>query len=145
MTWVGVDVHARSTHGAAIDSLTGELSRVRFGPGAEPVVACLPELPAPVRAAYEAGPTGFGLAQLATAAGIDVRVVAPSKTPRASGDRVKTDRKDAELFARLLLGSSSRSSCRRTGWKRSGIWRARASTCAATSAAPAIAWASCCC
>ncbi len=52
MTWVGLDVHARSTHGTAIDSLTGELSRVRFGPGAEPVVAWLRELPAPVRAAY---------------------------------------------------------------------------------------------
>ena len=30
-------------------------------------------------------------------------VVAPSKTPRAPGDRVKSDRKDAELLARLLL------------------------------------------
>jgi transposase len=30
-------------------------------------------------------------------------VVAPSKTPRAAGDRVKTDRKDAELLARLLI------------------------------------------
>jgi transposase len=103
MTWVGLDVHARSTHGAAIDSLSGELWRVRFGAGAEPVVAWLQGLPGPVRAAYEAGPTGFGLARLATAAGIDVRVVAPSKTPRAGGDRVKTDRKDAELLARLLL------------------------------------------
>src|SRR5215213_8782348 len=103
MTWVGLDVHARSTHGAAIDSLSGELSRVRFGPGAEPVVAWLRELPGPVRAAYEAGPTGFALARLAIDAGIEVQVVAPSKTPRASGDRVKTDRKDAELLARLLL------------------------------------------
>jgi transposase len=103
MTWVGLDVHARSTHGAAIDSLSGELSRVRFDVGADPVVAWLRELPGPVRAVYEAGPTGFGLARLATAAGIDLQVVAPSKTPRASGDRVKTDRKDAELLARLLL------------------------------------------
>jgi transposase len=30
-------------------------------------------------------------------------VVAPSKTPRAAGDRIKSDRKDAELLARLLL------------------------------------------
>jgi hypothetical protein len=80
-------MHARSTHGAAIDLLTGELSRVRFGVGSEPVVAWLRELPAPVRAAYEAGPTGFALARLATDAGIEVQVVAPSKTPRASGDR----------------------------------------------------------
>ena len=103
MTWVGLDVHARSTHGAAIDALTGELERVRFGGGAEPVIAWLAGLPAPVRAAYEAGPTGFGLQRVAAAAGISVQVVAPGKTPRAATDRVKTDRKDAELLARLLL------------------------------------------
>jgi transposase len=103
MTWVGLDVHARSTHGAAINSLTGELERVRFGPGADPVVAWLMELPGPVRAAYEAGPTGFGLQRAAEAAGVAVQVVAPGKTPRAAADRVKTDRKDAELLARLLL------------------------------------------
>ncbi len=32
-----------------------------------------------------------------------MRVVAPGKTPRVASDRVKTDRKDAELLARLLL------------------------------------------
>ena len=103
MTWVGMDVHARSTHGAAIESLTGELRRVRFGAGTEEVVAWLAGLPGPVRAVYEAGPTGFGLARAAQRAGIEVMVAAPSKTPRARGDRVKTDRKDAELLARLLL------------------------------------------
>jgi hypothetical protein len=35
MTYVGFDVHARSAHAAAIDVMTGELSRVRFGPGIE--------------------------------------------------------------------------------------------------------------
>jgi transposase len=103
MTWVGLDVHARSTHGAAIHSLTGELERVRFGAGTEAVVGWLVGLPAPVRAVYEAGPTGFALARAAAAAGIVVGVVAPGKTPRGRSDRVKTDRKDAELLARLLL------------------------------------------
>ncbi len=32
-----------------------------------------------------------------------IDVIAPSKTPRAPGDRIKSDRKDAELLARLLL------------------------------------------
>ena len=49
MTWVGLDVHARSTHGAAINSLTGELERVRFGGGADPVVGWLAGLPGPVK------------------------------------------------------------------------------------------------
>jgi transposase len=103
MTAVGLDVHARSTQAAAIDLVSGELCRARFGIGVEPVVGWLKGLPGPVRVAYEAGPTGFGLARAARAAGIELMVVAPSKTPRAPGDRVKTDRKDAELLARLLL------------------------------------------
>ncbi len=106
MTWVGLDVHARSTHAAAIDAMTGELLRARFGPGIEGPVAWLCELPGPVRACYEAGPTGFGLYRAARAAGIGVQVIAPGKTPRGPSDRVKTDRKDAELLARLLLAGS---------------------------------------
>jgi len=106
MTWVGFDVHARSTHGAAIDTMTGELSRVRFGAGIEGPLAWLAELPGPVKACYEAGPTGFGLYRAATAAGVGMQVIAPGKTPRGPSDRVKTDRKDAELLARLLLAGS---------------------------------------
>ncbi len=103
MTWVGFDVHARSAHAAAIDVMTGELSRMRFGPGFEAPVAWLGSLPGPVRACYEAGPTGFGFYRAAVKAGIGMDVIAPGKTPRGRSDRVKTDRKDAELLARLLL------------------------------------------
>src|SRR5919204_2626450 len=102
MTYVGLDVHARSTHAAAIDVQAGELRRARFGAGEE-VIAWLQALPQPVRGCYEAGPTGFALYRAAEAAGVSVQVVAPSKTPRAPADRIKTDRKDAELLARLLL------------------------------------------
>jgi hypothetical protein len=38
MTFAGLDVHARSTHAAAIDVLTGELRRARFGGGSEEVI-----------------------------------------------------------------------------------------------------------
>ena len=48
------------------------------------------------------GPTGYGLARACEAAGIACTVAAPSKIARASGDRVKTDRRDAERLARLL-------------------------------------------
>src|SRR6476469_2510751 len=106
MTWVGLDVHARSTYAAARDLATGELSRMRFGAGVEAPVAWLRDLPGPVRACYEAGPTGFGLYRAAVEAGIEMQVVAPGKTPRAASDRVKTDRKDAELLARCLLAGS---------------------------------------
>ena len=106
MTVAGLDVHARSTHAAAICVPTGELVRVRLGAGVDGPVQWLRSLPGPVRACYEAGPTGFGLYRAAVASGIAMRVVAPGKAPRAASDRVKTDRKDAELLARLLLAGS---------------------------------------
>jgi transposase len=77
MTWVGLDVHARSTHASAIDVMSGELSRVRFGAGLDSVVAWLA-----------------------------MDVAAPGKTPRGRSDRVKTDPKDSELLARCLLAGS---------------------------------------
>jgi transposase len=103
MTYVGLDVHARSTHAAALDVVSGELRRARFGGGSAEVIAWLQALPQPLRGCYEAGPTGFALYRAAEAAGVSLEVIAPSKTPRASGDRIKSDRKDAELLARLLL------------------------------------------
>lgn len=110
MTWAAMDVHARSIHAATLDVATGELSRRRFDSGrVEPVVEWLAALPAPVHACYEAGPTGFGLYRAATAAGVRCEVIAPSKTPRASGDRVKNDRKDAEhLLRQLMAGALTR-------------------------------------
>ena len=108
MTFAGLDVHARSTHAAALDVQTGELRRARLGAESDAVVAWLGALPQPVHACYEAGPTGFVLYRAANAAGVRVDVVAPSKTPRASGDRIKNDRKDAELLCRLLLAGQLR-------------------------------------
>jgi len=102
MTAVGLDVHARSTEAAALHLPSGELRRARFGPGLEQVLAWLGELPQPVHACYEAGPTGFGLYRAACEAGIRIDVVAPGKTPRPSSERRKSDRGDAELLARLL-------------------------------------------
>lgn len=58
-------------------------------------------LPGEVRAVYEAGPTGFGLARAARAAGVEMMVCAPGAIPRQPGDRVKTDARDALKLARL--------------------------------------------
>ena len=102
MTWVGFDVHARSTHAAAIDTMTGELTRLRFGPGIEAPVAWLAELPGPVRACYEAGPTGFGLYRAAAAAGIAMQVIAPGKTPTGS-DGSGQDRSQGRRAGRQVV------------------------------------------
>ena len=50
---------------------------------------------------YEAGPCGYYLYRYLTNNGIDCSVIAPSKIPRKSGDRIKTDRRDAMTLARL--------------------------------------------
>src|SRR5919204_2327468 len=99
---VGLDVHVRQTHAAVLDPATGQLgvSKLRMPP--VEVVGFLEGLGPGVRAVYEAGPTGFGLARAARERGIDVRVAAPGAIPRGSGDRVKTDRRDAIRLARLL-------------------------------------------
>jgi transposase len=108
MSLVGLDVHVSQPHAAILDTATGELRgvKMRMAPGR--VVDLLATLPGPVRAVYEAGPTGFGLARAAADLGIDVRVVAAGKVPRASGERVKTDRRDAERLARLLAAGELR-------------------------------------
>ena len=51
---------------------------------------------------YEAGPTGYGLYRLIGSLGHDCMVVAPALIPKELGDRVKTNRRDAENLARLL-------------------------------------------
>jgi len=51
---------------------------------------------------YEAGPTGYGLYRQVLALGHACTVVAPSLIPRRPGERVKTNRRDAQSLARLL-------------------------------------------
>lgn len=89
-SWVGLDVHARSVLAGVV------------GPDCDSIVEWLCGLPAPVRVAYEAGPTGYALARACRAAQIDCLVAAPSRIARAPGDRVKTDRRDTERLVRLL-------------------------------------------
>jgi transposase len=50
---------------------------------------------------YEAGPCGFVIWRHLVARGIACKVVAPSSIPKRSGERIKTDRRDAMMLARL--------------------------------------------
>src|SRR6058998_4149772 len=101
-TWVGLDVHARKVVAGVLDAASGEVRSLRAPSLPAETVEWLQRFAAPVRVAYEAGPTGYGLARACARAGIACTVAAPSKIPRAPGDRVKTDRRDAERLARLL-------------------------------------------
>lgn len=102
-TVIGLDVHATKIVAASLDTQTGELKSFRLGGCAVEAAKFCAALPAPVRATYEAGPTGYGLARELKRRKVECVVAAPGKIPRASGDRVKTDRRDAEHLARLLL------------------------------------------
>src|SRR5450631_1821627 len=102
-TLVGLDVHATKIVAAVLDAETGELQHFRMTADVSKAAGFCAGLPGPVRVAYEAGPTGYGLARELAKRRIECVVAAPSKIPRGSGDRVKTDRRDAELLARLLL------------------------------------------
>jgi transposase len=101
-TWVGLDVHA-ATVVAIADAGSGELAVRRMGGQTGQVADFCAGLPAPVRVAYEAGPTGFGLARALEARGTPCIVAAPGKIERPAQDRVKTDRRDAERLVRLLM------------------------------------------
>jgi len=101
-TSVGLDVHARSVVGCALDGDTGEVFQRRLTPDFREILDWLRSLPGRAVVTYEAGPTGFGLARFLLAAGMVCLVAAPSKLQRPSGDRVKTDARDAAHLARLL-------------------------------------------
>src|SRR6202789_2426514 len=102
-TVVGLDVHAKATQAAVLEMKTGELSFRRVsGPPSE-ILGYLQGLPGSVLATYEAGPMGYGLARAAAQWGLDVRVCAPGSILRRPHERIKTDRRDAERLARLLL------------------------------------------
>jgi len=102
-SWAGLDVHAAKVIAVTVDGESGELRSHRLSGDTAQVVAFCGGLPGPVRVAYEAGPTGFGLARSLAANGIECVVAAPGKIERPASDRVKTDRRDAERLVRLLM------------------------------------------
>ena len=102
-SWVGLDVHARSVLAVMIDGESGELRSRRLSGTTSEVVEFCCSLPGPTRAAYEAGPTGYGLARALHTSGVGCVVAAPGKIERPAADKVKTDQRDAERVLRLLM------------------------------------------
>ena len=108
-TLVGLDVHATKIVAVVLDADTGELQTFVMGGDTVAAAGFCAGLPRPVRAAYEAGPTGYGLARELVKRRVESVVAAPSKIPRASGDRVKTDRRDAEHPCQVAAGGKASS------------------------------------
>ena len=106
--FIGLDVHNDSI---AISIAPGDSTEVRrwgiIGGTHEHVQKFLKQLQsahpaATLRFCYEAGPRGFPLVRFLRGLGHECLVVCPSRVPRRPGDRVKTDRRDADQLARLL-------------------------------------------
>lgn len=108
MRRVGLDVHGKETTAVVVDAISGELVVRRIAGRPDRVLEWLATLERPFQAVYEAGPTGYGLARAAAARGLDVVVCSPGHIPKRAGDRIKTDRRDAERLARLLIAGELR-------------------------------------
>jgi transposase len=103
-TFIGLDVHLATITGAAVTS-DGELKRLGTFPNTPEAIAARVGRwgePASLSVAYEAGPCGYVLARQLRGVGIACQVVAPALIPKRPGDRVKTDRRDAEQLALAL-------------------------------------------
>jgi transposase len=99
---LGLDVHAE-TIAVAVAEQDGEVRSLGTIANREESIRKLVKKLGPVeqlRACYEAGPTGYVLYWQLTQLGVECAVVAPTLVPVKAGDRVKTDRRDAEKLAR---------------------------------------------
>jgi transposase len=105
--FVGLDVHNDSIAVSLAPSDSTEVRRYGIlGGQHDDVLQLIKKLSAAhpgvaLKFCYEAGPRGYPLCRFIRSHGCECLVVAPSRVPRAPGDRVKTDRRDADQLARL--------------------------------------------
>jgi transposase len=106
ITYVGIDAHKRELH---LAMLIGEATiPLRWSSPTEP--RALDRLrrklersaPGTIRCCYEAGPSGYALQRRLHGGRVECCVIAPSLTPRRTGDKIKTDRRDADKLAEYL-------------------------------------------
>src|SRR5215211_5641748 len=128
-TLVGLDVHAAKVVAAILEAETGELRFRRLGGETEPVVKLCSSLEGPVRASYEAGPTGYGLARALDCAGVECVVAAPGKIPRGRPTRSKPTAATPSTWCGCCWPASyARSGCPVRPRRRCAIWSEPART-----------------
>jgi transposase len=101
--WVAIDQHKFSIVAAVLPPEGGKPEVVRIETTERAIRRFIDKQggPAGLSVCYEAGPGGFALWRLLTSVGVACDVVAPSLVPVRSGDRVKTDRRDAKKLVSL--------------------------------------------
>jgi transposase len=100
--FLGLDVHAE-TIAVAVAEPDGEVRNLgTIANRAESIRKMVKKLGSveQLKACYEAGPTGYVLYWQLSELGVKCEVIAPTLVPMKAGDRVKTDRRDAERLAR---------------------------------------------
>ena len=107
--YVGLDVHKDTIAVALAEG--GQRAEVREHGKIANTPAALKTLGAKLarngsrlRFCYEAGPCGYGIQRQLSEAGHECVVVAPSLIPRKPGDRIKTDRRDADQLGQAAQG-----------------------------------------
>jgi transposase len=101
--FIGMDVHAETIAVAVAERGDGEVRSLGLIPNRPESIRKLVKKLGPaaaLRVCYEAGPTGYVLYWQLSALGVRCEVVAPTLVPTKPGERVKTDRRDAEKLAR---------------------------------------------
>jgi transposase len=103
---VGLDVHKNSINACAIDIETGEIRNKRFGYDVPSLSEWLLSFSKPLRCVYESGFCGFHLQRELSKQDICCCIAAISKLAKPSGDKVKTDKRDAQFLARQLAAGN---------------------------------------
>ncbi len=105
---VGLDVHKDTIMACVFDPSSGEVGMARQFKNAPDGIArfvrTLRRSGLEPEVCYEASSCGYVIYRQLRALGVDCAVIAPTSIPRRAGERIKTDRRDAEKLATMYAG-----------------------------------------
>ena len=107
INYIGLDVHKKNivmgeSHKSGEAQITGEFLNTESG--IKKFLTRLNKLSEEfeLKICYEAGPCGYALKRILDSKGYSCEIIAPSLIPIATGNKIKTDKRDAIKLARLF-------------------------------------------